>query len=327
MKLDSSNPSIYKQLLRAAKAKGKLRLRVTVQQSIPAEGAEASMATPSQLPSHRYVYPYVTEATQQDLTVTNDEHAPMEEPKAAKSPRSNIHDLCTPLKAERDGKSTETAQGSKEYTWPVTDSSAWSERTKTMFDRASRQSTQESLRKIKEVIAARATNIKTEETEAPVPRYFSARDHCREEQNAATRQGRAARGHGDAFKTCTSFTICCNNCDLAIPDAHWHCSICDEGDFDLCEACVNQGFACDNDQHWLIKRTVEKGKVVNSTTETLPPKTFAKVDVEKEVPGAFSKTESEQDNVASSRTCNSCVQGTNFFHPFYGRIAYHRSLR
>lgn len=36
------------------------------------------------------------------------------------------------------------------------------------------------------------------------------------------------------------FTIRCNNCDDAIPDTHWHCSICDDADFDLCANCVEK---------------------------------------------------------------------------------------
>jgi next to BRCA1 gene 1 protein len=66
------------------------------------------------------------------------------------------------------------------------------------------------------------------------------------------------------------FTVCCNSCDRAVPDAHFHCSTCDDGDFDLCQDCVNQGISCYNDQHWLIKRTIRDGEIAYSTTHVAP---------------------------------------------------------
>lgn len=113
----------------------------------------------------------------------------------------------------------------------------------------------------------------------------------------------------------TAFTICCNNCDAAIPDAHWHCSICDEGDFDLCGECVEKGVLCDTADHWLIKRFVQDGKVINSTTETMAPTKSTNDESEKEVPGAFTSENKEpqlQETTEESRTCNSCVQGDTY---------------
>ncbi|KAI0402551.1 hypothetical protein F4802DRAFT_608645 [Xylaria palmicola] len=66
------------------------------------------------------------------------------------------------------------------------------------------------------------------------------------------------------------FTVCCNSCDRAVPEAHFHCSICDEGDFDLCQACVNNGISCYGDDHWLIRRTVVDGDIKCSTTHVAP---------------------------------------------------------
>ncbi|QUC20397.1 uncharacterized protein UV8b_04638 [Ustilaginoidea virens] len=68
------------------------------------------------------------------------------------------------------------------------------------------------------------------------------------------------------------FAVCCNSCENNIPGAHYHCSTCDDGDFDLCQDCVEGGVTCRGDDHWLIKRTVNNGQIVNSTTETLAPK-------------------------------------------------------
>jgi next-to-BRCA1 protein 1 len=73
----------------------------------------------------------------------------------------------------------------------------------------------------------------------------------------------------------------------------------------LCQDCIDKGVLCDGEGHWMIKRSVKNGKVVNSTTETLPPR----------IPQSESKTalvaSVEETKVNSvSRTCNSCIQGS-----------------
>lgn len=67
------------------------------------------------------------------------------------------------------------------------------------------------------------------------------------------------------------FCIDCNNCGRSIANEHFHCGICENGDYDLCPACVANGALCRGEGHWLIKRSVENGIVTNSTTETIPP--------------------------------------------------------
>lgn len=68
------------------------------------------------------------------------------------------------------------------------------------------------------------------------------------------------------------FCIDCNNCSRSIANEHYHCSICEGGDYDLCPQCVDSGALCLGDGHWLIKRVVTNGVVTNSTTETIPPR-------------------------------------------------------
>lgn len=68
------------------------------------------------------------------------------------------------------------------------------------------------------------------------------------------------------------FCIDCNNCSRSIANEHYHCSICEGGDYDLCPQCVDAGATCHGDGHWLIKRVVMNGVVTNSTTETIPPR-------------------------------------------------------
>ncbi|TGJ85183.1 hypothetical protein E0Z10_g3578 [Xylaria hypoxylon] len=120
------------------------------------------------------------------------------------------------------------------------------------------------------------------------------------------------------------FTVCCNSCDRAVPEAHFHCSICDEGDFDLCQECVNRGITCYGDGHWLIKRTVANGDIKCSSTHIAPKSarpTAPKPTTPKHIStSAVSSTMSlpihslggpvsaDWNSDYNARTCNSCVQ-------------------
>jgi next-to-BRCA1 protein 1 len=67
------------------------------------------------------------------------------------------------------------------------------------------------------------------------------------------------------------FCIDCNYCGQTVPNEHYHCSICHDGDYDLCLQCVASGISCPAEDHWLIKRCVKEGTVTNSTTEKIAP--------------------------------------------------------
>ena len=91
-------------------------------------------------------------------------------------------------------------------------------------------------------------------------------------------------------------------------DEHFHCSVCDNGDYDLCPACVDSGIHCPGDGHWMVKRFVKNGNVVNSTTQRIPPK--VKATEPKDIPGAFTdEKQSVTYEEEATRTCNSCVKG------------------
>ncbi|KAK8085251.1 zz type zinc finger domain-containing protein [Apiospora hydei] len=121
------------------------------------------------------------------------------------------------------------------------------------------------------------------------------------------------------------FTVCCNSCDRAVPDSHYHCSTCDDGDFDLCQDCVNQGITCYDEQHWLIKRTIQDGQITYSTTHIAPKTSRASVasiprsigdwslpirEVEKAPAVSAAPTTPAAPTWSSTfaRTCNCCVQ-------------------
>lgn len=106
-----------------------------------------------------------------------------------------------------------------------------------------------------------------------------------------------------------SWQVCCNNCDKTVSDIHYHCSTCDNGDYDLCETCVAGGVVCRGEGHWLIKRSIQNGSVINSTTEKLIPKRRADPQSSKEMPGSFNgETKPVPEDKECRRTCNSCVR-------------------
>lgn len=121
-----------------------------------------------------------------------------------------------------------------------------------------------------------------------------------------------------AFPGCRrQFTVCCNSCDQAVPDAHFHCSTCDDGDFDLCQNCVGQGITCYDESHWLIKRNIKDGQISNSTTHVAPKKSPAPAPaLNLPIRPAVRSNEKSRSSLGGpiwsaafgARTCNSCVQ-------------------
>ena len=105
-----------------------------------------------------------------------------------------------------------------------------------------------------------------------------------------------------------TYYIECSNCGRAIGDEHYHCGICNDGDFDLCSLCIAADVTCDGEGHWLIKRRIQSGRLVSSVTETIAPKKWQ----EDKAP------ENEKENTKATqcapRTCNSCINGKH--NPF-----------
>ena len=331
--LDSGNTSVYKQLYRAAKAKGKLRLRVTVVEktSLNTEAPQTTPSLPDRLTSRKYVHPYISDLSNADAAPSARLSTLVDLKTASEA---TLDEVEIPIKPEN--VAADTTVQPQPYFWPITDDAKWSDSVKTTFQKESKQavqeykqaqdaqqsshkaklSSQDVLRAVENVIASRSASQVNNTWKASsgvkdIPTYSTAREHCRAEL-AGLHQTSAAPPVPAKLRPCASFTICCNNCDSAIPDAHWHCSVCDDGDFDLCEDCLDRGYTCDSEDHWLIKRFVEDGKVVNSKTETIAPKSNVQVKVEKkeEVPRAMaSAVEPEPETSDMSRTCNQCVQG------------------
>ena len=320
--LDRDNAAVYKQLFRAAKAKGKLKLRVNIG-GMPKEQAPEMSQTPvpptDRLPRRSYVQPYVTDS--------NTDQSPssrismLEDFKTLSAAPSTI--TLTPFT-----KSTiepPKKESSPSYFWPVSEKNDFSDITKTKFEKRNAP-----------LCPGKEKQVKADhKDEAPVPGFFDFNDEqflaptrrtCPARTSNCARQAtldsslaklaEVQHRHVTERKTPKpsphlNFVIQCNHCENPIPDAHWHCSICDNGDYDLCIACVQKGHLCQSQQHWLIKRFFKEGKIINSTTETMPSRKSSKTAAKEEIPGAFT-AEVKTDTVpVPERTCNACVQGTS----------------
>ncbi|KJZ79659.1 hypothetical protein HIM_01128 [Hirsutella minnesotensis 3608] len=227
--LDSSNVSVYKQLYRAAKAKSKLKLRVSL--LFP-----EAKTTPQPAP-----------ASVEDLAESAKEH--VEQANTAKSEEKTCMG-STPIE-------TSSMNLAIRGTAPTAQVATC------------RESIQSSLE-----FETRLNNIKkTTETMAGLAdslgRQFraSAADVSNKSKPAVSSRPLPA-----CPATGCGFAVCCNHCEKNIPGAHYHCSTCDDGDFDLCQSCVDQNITCYSNDHWLIKRTMKNGQIINSTTETIAPK-------------------------------------------------------
>lgn len=111
-----------------------------------------------------------------------------------------------------------------------------------------------------------------------------------------------------------NFAVCCNNCDRTIPDAHYHCSSCDDGDYDLCPDCVEKGVSCYDSAHWMVKRFVRGDLIVVSTTERVSHKLSFKPAPQAPLAPTPAVCLPSPPAILPNfmrvpmRTCNSCVQ-------------------
>ncbi|QIW95220.1 hypothetical protein AMS68_000738 [Peltaster fructicola] len=161
---------------------------------------------------------------------------------------------------------------------------------------------------------ARASEQTLVNDEAPVPKPFTAHNISPEIKQATLQACqelvfRTREKMATATASSTAWSVYCNICDAAMADVHYHCSICDGGDYDLCEKCVSDGNTCPGEDHWLIKRFIQNDRVIASTTERLCRKTPS-AEIESTMPGAFTeeaKVLATEPAAEPSRTCNSCV--------------------
>jgi next-to-BRCA1 protein 1 len=277
--LDPNNTSVYKQLYRAAKAKLKLRLKVTV---ISVKDKEPVIPKPATVEDE--------EPTPNEQPASPTFVSPPPAPAAAPEPIATVPYVQKPI---YPGSVAEIQRGFEDL----------------LINRPSQASSipssccSQPKRELPSVFQQQERLKMCTRNEIPVTRGSSARDKWFAELAGAHRQPSIRTNNGfPAPSPVNIFSVYCNSCEAAIPDEHYHCSTCDDGDYDLCQKCVLGGVTCKADDHWMIKRFVKNGKVINSTTETLSPKP--------KVPAAESKTTlvapPEEDHTAT-RTCNSCI--------------------
>lgn len=280
--LDPNNTSVYKQLYRAAKAKLKLRLKVTIIDQEDKEPAKPNQATvEDEIPSPTQLISVDTPLLPADMasSVKESEKA-VEETPAFPSYGEYLKDLTFNFKNEAAAVVSSPS--------PLVESP-----TATPV-----------------VTSVPVASTPTSET-IPITRGAVARDkwyaelaNISEERRAALRANRHCPGA--ALQThMNNYSVYCNSCNATIPDVHYHCDVCDNGDYDLCEGCMDKGISCAGENHWMIKRFVKNGKVINSVTKTHPQRASSNVSkatlVEAEEP--------KEVVVGSIRTCNSCIQG------------------
>ncbi|KAF8454239.1 hypothetical protein BGX38DRAFT_353489 [Terfezia claveryi] len=103
------------------------------------------------------------------------------------------------------------------------------------------------------------------------------------------------------------YAVYCNICNVNVDSVHYHCGVCDCGDFDLCERCVEEGKHCNNAEHWMIKRTIVNGEVISS--RELIASTTAIVAKKSDILNQREEEKVvEEPQPVSGRTCNCCCE-------------------
>lgn len=293
--LDGNNPSVYKQLYRAASTKLSLHIKLTV----------IKTPTPQAPTDHPELSPNVRLSSNCYVSPTNPESAKTEATRPVSMPanrnsRVAFFDVPTTSNLPGQVRIDSTSQLLKGGVQPEIPS-------KVHQCPAPVNSAVPPLVKSAVMNDPKNCHTKTEPEDKAFPPQFFYGEQLYAELAGKTRDCDAPRRVSDQMFSVPGhgFTICCNKCDAAIPNAHWHCSRCDNGDYDLCNECVSKGVLCESKDHWLIKRFVQNGKVITSTTERIEPKKIsaikeAMVNTNLEIP---------EDDESESRTCNSCIEG------------------
>lgn len=301
--LDSANTAVYKQLYRAAKAKSKLKFRVTLKNTQEEKPAPQPVTVEDE-PETASPTDSAVELKTEEAEEKQQEPATPDVPPPVPSPPAAGSETTLPLR---------NSTFSKVYN--LTDLKNAAELAGGSQD-ALRQQFASRIQSLIERNAGLATHMQQQQEER------RALSNSTPIQLAPLESQPPAPSPPACPATGATFAVCCNSCERTIPDAHYHCATCDDGDFDLCQSCVNEGISCYSTEHWLIKRTVVNGQFIHSTTETIAPKRTAKTSEKKEpapkpasapapAPRAtLNPTGERWAGLVNVRTCNSCIRGT-----------------
>ncbi|KAF4339831.1 ZZ type zinc finger domain protein [Fusarium beomiforme] len=306
--LEPENIPIYKQLYRAAKAKSKLKIRVTIKEqpkaTVPKPVTvedEPETSVPASAPVRMDEAPKTTHETSEEPS-----HAPTPDAEAsAPTPVSNVASSETTLPVRINPLS-------RTYNSALLSDAARliGERQDARRDFESRLANLMERQSVLKPITRSCPMNKPQQSPFSLPKPIPVSLNSCPAMFSPSGPG---------------FAVCCNSCEINIPDIHYHCSTCDDGDFDLCQSCVDQGITCHGRDHWLIKRSTIDGQLVQSTTETIAPKPKAKAEVKV---GTTIETKAEPKvapqvqlpkplfeplaapwaSFGIMRTCNCCVQ-------------------
>ncbi|KAF5981044.1 ZZ type zinc finger domain-containing protein [Fusarium bulbicola] len=309
--LEAENIPIYKQLYRAAKAKSKLKIRVTVKEQ-PKVTAPKPVTVEDELETAAFgSSPMGMDEAPKEAHETSEEPSPAPTP-AAEAPAPTPASIFT----------------SPETTLPVRisplsrtyNSALLSDAARLIGERRDARLDFES--RLANLMERQSVPKQTPQS-LPVTKHQLAPFSLPKTQDPSLNKCPAMFTHAGP-----GFAVCCNSCENNIPDVHYHCSTCDDGDFDLCQSCVDQGITCHGRDHWLIKRSTVDGQLVQSTTETIAPKpkpkaevkveTIIETKVESKIPPPaqtfqlskpiFEPLVAPWASLGIMRTCNCCVQ-------------------
>ncbi|OBT87472.1 hypothetical protein VE02_03614 [Pseudogymnoascus sp. 03VT05] len=299
--LDPDNASVYKQLYRAAKAKLKLRLKVTIIDQEDKEPVKPKQATVEDEVASPVAAPQLISVDTPLLsTDMSSPHKADVGAHAFPSYGEYLKDLTFNFKGEIVAANEIAAAAAA----PAPSAPAPGTTPPTPVS----------------VTSVPVASSPTSQT-IPITRGAAARDkwyaelaNLTEERRAALRSNRQSPG-ASLQDHMNNYSVYCNDCNIPIPDMnmHMHCDVCDNGDYDLCLVCMDMGRSCPGENHWMIKRFVKNGRAMNSDTKTHPqkasPSNVSKATlVEVEEPKAVEAEEPKKVVVGSIRTCNSCIQ-------------------
>lgn len=287
--LDSNNASVYKQLYRAAKAKLKLRLKVTI-------------------------------INQEDKEPVNPNKATVEDEVPTPASGAQLISVDTPLPSagsalpanDSDKIIDQTTYPYGEYLKDLTfnfkpateETPAESHISSASVPLLTNPTTEPSLTSVPISATPDSKTIPVTRGAAARDRWYAELANLTEERRAGLREFPGSQGSSVRYHT-NNYSVYCNSCNLPIPDMHYHCDICDNGDYDLCQVCMDKGVSCAGDSHWMIKRFVKNGKVINSVTKTLPQRATS---MNESKTNLVHIEEPKEVAIASIRTCNSCIK-------------------
>ncbi|RKF72290.1 putative zz type zinc finger domain-containing protein [Golovinomyces cichoracearum] len=283
--LEPNNTSAYKQLYRAAKAKLRLRLRATVVNS--QEKISDNSTSAAQVENNN-----PNEASSQATPKNNDGTASITKSPDQMKKSDLTHDVQPNLE-------------NLHICDQLNDVSITNDTTTGTEDLESKQTAENTNSKV--TVQGKCPYFSSiVEKDGHLPAYRECSDNKPTLRSLTLEQilgNEIVKENSTSILTDDLLTkaVMCNNCKSLINGEHYHCSNCDDGDYDLCQTCIENGNLCYVESHWLIKRVIENGKLVNSVTQTMAPKSQSQ-------PKENVSTNQNSDISIAIRACNCCVR-------------------